>query len=287
MVPVAACEQTACMLRARVTPYTRSTRSIREVARSILALVARSRRGLSQGSERALRARSRTLLAASSAMRRRVPTVADPMWGTTSKFGQVNSGCAGGSGSGSVTSSAAPAIVPARRASPSASEVYYRTAPDRGADQARSVGLMVHQAARASTRCRVRSESGTCSQTKSHSARSSGSDWWRRPRRRPSRARGGGVGSRSARPARSRALRGEPLRRRSSPGPRCPAVRPRDRPRASRWATTRGPAPLSSIGRGLREPRRHRQQPAPSVRDRCRASVSYARRVPHRDPARY
>ena len=39
-------------------------------------------------------------------------TVAEPTWGTTSRFGASSSGWSAGSGSGSVTSSAAPAIAP-------------------------------------------------------------------------------------------------------------------------------------------------------------------------------
>src|SRR5205085_2505901 len=50
------------------------------------------------------------LSTAMSAMRERVRTVAEPMCGTTSRFGARSSGSSAGSGSGSVTSSAAPAI---------------------------------------------------------------------------------------------------------------------------------------------------------------------------------
>src|SRR3954447_26268488 len=51
------------------------------------------------------------LATAISVMRWRVRTVAEPMCGTTSRLGARSSGCSAGSGSGSVTSSAAPAIV--------------------------------------------------------------------------------------------------------------------------------------------------------------------------------
>ncbi len=56
------------------------------------------------------------LSTAIAAIRSRVATVAEPMWGRTTRFGAVSSGSSAGSGSGSVTSSAAAAIAPPRSA---------------------------------------------------------------------------------------------------------------------------------------------------------------------------
>src|SRR3954471_13069380 len=55
---------------------------------------------------------ARRFSTASSAMRARVEWVAEPMWGTTRRLGAASSGWSAGSGSGSVTSRAAPAMVP-------------------------------------------------------------------------------------------------------------------------------------------------------------------------------
>jgi hypothetical protein len=61
------------------------------------------------------------LSTAMSAIRARVASVAEPRCGSTSRLGAPSSGWSPGSGSGSVTSSAAPAIRPAWRARTSAS----------------------------------------------------------------------------------------------------------------------------------------------------------------------
>ena len=70
-----------------------------------------------------------------SVMRSRADQVAEPMCGTTSRFGACHSGSSAGSGSGVVTSSAAPAIWPVCSASRERLAVDDRAA--RGVDQDR------------------------------------------------------------------------------------------------------------------------------------------------------
>ena len=105
-----------------------------------------TRPGAASGGRRARRGGCRP---PSSAIFARVRTVAEPMCGTTSRFGASSSGWSGGSGSGSVTSSAAPAIVPSCSARRSAS---WSTTPPRAVLTSSAVGFIALERV-ASIRC--------------------------------------------------------------------------------------------------------------------------------------
>ena len=145
-----------------------------------------------------------------SAILARVRRVAEPRCGTTSRFGASSSGWSPGSGSGSVTSSAAPPIAAVDQRLAAARPG--RRSPPRAVLTSSAVGFM-RASARSSIRCRVSGVSGVCSETTS--ARSSSSSSGHAGRARAVHDLHPEARRRGARPP-----------RRSGPRPTMPSVAP-------------------------------------------------------------